>query len=390
MKAILKSTIPFMSTAVLGTAFFLQSCSSSSAESAGTAPPPPELPVIALNAETVTTYSEYNASVTGKRDIEIRPKVDGYLEEIFIDEGAFAKKGQPLFRIDSRNYRTQLSTALAQLESAKAALENASIDVAKVAPLVQNNVVSEVKLRSAKAAYNVAKASVAQAQAQVQEARNNLNYTTITAPADGYIGSIPFKTGSLISSASVQPLTVLSETREVHAYFTMSEVDFIDFKSQATGANWSEKLKRLPEIELVLADNTIYPKKGRVELVEGQFGKTTGTINFRASFPNPEGLLRSGSTGKVRIPKLINNAILVPQEATFELQDKVFVYAVGDSSKVAGKALTITGTKGNFYLVSKGVSPGDKIVFSGIDRLTEGTVIKTKIIPASNPSPEIE
>lgn len=390
MKAILKSTIPFMSTAVLGTAFFLQSCSSSSAESAGTAPPPPELPVIALNAETVTTYSEYNASVTGKRDIEIRPKVDGYLEEIFIDEGAFAKKGQPLFRIDSRNYRTQLSTALAQLESAKAALENASIDVAKVAPLVQNNVVSEVKLRSAKAAYNVAKASVAQAQAQVQEARNNLNYTTITAPADGYIGSIPFKTGSLISSASVQPLTVLSETREVHAYFTMSEVDFIDFKSQATGANWSEKLKRLPEIELVLADNTIYPKKGRVELVEGQFGKTTGTINFRASFPNPEGLLRSGSTGKVRIPKLINNAILVPQEATFELQDKVFVYAVGDSSKVAGKALTITGRKGNFYLVSKGVSPGDKIVFSGIDRLTEGTVIKTKIIPASNPSPEIE
>ncbi|WP_256011907.1 efflux RND transporter periplasmic adaptor subunit [Desertivirga xinjiangensis] len=390
MKAIQKLTIPLVSAAALSAAFFLQSCSSSSAESAGAAPPPPELPVIALNAEPVTIFSEYNASVTGKRDIEIRPKVDGYLEEIFVDEGAFARKGQPLFRIDSRNYRTQLSTALAQLESAKAALENASIDVAKVAPLVQNNVVSEVKLRSAKAAYNVAKGSVAQAQAQVQEARNNLNYTTITAPADGYIGSIPFKTGSLISSASVQPLTVLSETREVHAHFTMSEVDFIDFKNQATGVTLAEKLKRLPEIELVLPDNTIYPTKGRVELVEGQFGKTTGTINFRASFPNPDGLLRSGSTGKIRIPKIINNAILVPQEATFELQDKVFVYAVGDSSKVAGKALTIMGTKGDFYLVSKGVSPGDKIVFSGIDRLTEGTVIKSKVIPASKLSAQIE
>jgi len=378
METIVKTKTLSTLILAIAIAIFLDSCSSSSAEGVAAAPPPPELPVLAVKSEAVTTYSEFNTAIQGKRDIEIRPQVDGYLEAIHVDEGAFVRKGQVLFKIDPRTYKAQLNTALAQLASAKAALESASINVSKLSPLVKNGVVSDVQLRSANAAYNMAKANVLQAQAQVQAAKVNLSYTTITAPAAGYIGSIPFKTGSLVSSAGPEALTILSETKEVHAYFTMSEVDFIEFGNGAAGGSFAEKIKSLPAIELVLPDETVYPLKGKVELVEGQFGKTTGTINFRASFPNPNGLLRSGSTGKVRIPKVQSNTILVPQEATYELQDKVFAYAVNDSSKVTGKPLTIAGTNGKFYLVSKGLTEGEKIVFSGIDRLQEGAVIKPK------------
>jgi membrane fusion protein (multidrug efflux system) len=384
MKAIIKSKRVLILLIALSTAMLYEACSSSSAESAGTAPPPPELPVISVSAQPVTVFAEFNASIQGSRDIEIRPKVDGYLEAIYVDEGAFVNKGQPLFRIDSRAYQTSLLTAQAQLASAKAALENASIDVAKLSPLVKNNVVSDVQLRSAQAVYNMAKANVKQAEAQVQAAKIDVGYTTIKAPANGYIGSIPFKTGSLVGLTNPQALTVLSETREIHAYFTMSEVDFINFKNQANGNSLKEKIKRMSEIELVLADNTVYPARGKVELVEGQFGKTTGTINFRATFPNKEGLLKSGNTGKVRIPTVIDNSILVPQEATFELQDKVFAYAIGDSNKVVGKPLTITGTSGKFYLVSKGLKEGEKIVFSGIDRLQDGAVINPRAVSADS------
>ncbi|WP_207421083.1 efflux RND transporter periplasmic adaptor subunit [Desertivirga brevis] len=380
MEALLKTRTLSTFIFTITTLILLDSCSSSSAEGVAAAPPPPELPVLAVKSKPVTTYSEFNSAIEGKRDIEIRPKVDGYLEAIHVDEGSFVKRGQVLFRIDPRQYNAQLNTALAQLASAKAALESASINVSKLSPLVKNGVVSDVQLRTANAAYNMAKANVLQAQAQVQAAKINLSYTTITAPAAGYIGSIPFKTGSLVTSAGPEALTVLSETKEVHAYFSMSEVDFIDFGKGLQGGSLAEKIKSLPQIELVLPDETIYPIKGRVELVEGQFGKTTGTINFRASFPNPEGLLRSGSTGKVRIPKVQANTILVPQEATFELQDKVFVYTVNDSSKVVGKPLSIAGSNGKFYLVSKGLAEGEKIVFSGIDRLQEGAVIKPKAV----------
>ncbi len=360
------------------------SCNSSSAGGNASAPPPPELPVISVSSRPVTTYDEFTATIQGSRDIEIRPQVDGYLEAIYVDEGALVKKGQPLFRIDARPYREQLNTANAILLSAKAALQNASINVSKLTPLVQNNVVSDVQLKSAKAAYDAAKANVAQAQSQVQTARINLGYTTITAPADGYIGMIPFKTGSLVGKSLPEELTVLSETRNMHAYFTMSEVDFIQFKEHFSGSTIQEKIKRMPEVELVLADNSVYPVKGKVELAEGQFGKTTGTISFRATFPNVSGLLRSGNTGKIKIPTLVNNSLLIPQEATFELQDKVFVYALADSNKVLGKPLTIEGTSGNFYLVSKGLKAGDKIVYQGIDRLRDGMVINPKSMSADS------
>ena len=350
-------------------------CKSSADNAGGFQMPPQELPVITVSSVPATTYQEFTASLQGKKDIEIRPQVDGYIDRIYVDEGARVRKGQPLFHVNDRPYREQLNNAKASLAAAKANLANAQINVSKLTPLVQNNVISDVQLKTAQAAYNAAQANVAQAEAVVQSAQISVGYALIKAPADGYIGKIPLKTGSLVGTTTAEPLTILSETKEVYAYFSLSENDFIQFKNQFTGNTIEEKIKQLPPVELVLADNSIYPEKGRVEIAEGQFDRTTGTINFRASFPNTQGVLRSGNTGKIRIAKSFANTIVIPQEATYELQDKVFVFAVGDSNKVASKPINIAGTSGNYYLLQGGISAGEKIVYTGLERLRDGAVI---------------
>ena len=337
--------------------------------------PPQELPVITVSSVPATTYQEYTASLQGRKDIEIRPQVDGYIDKIYVDEGARVRKGQSLFHINDRPYREQLNSARASLAAAKANLANAQINVSKLAPLVQNNVISDVQLKTAQAAYSAAEANVAQAEAVVQSAQINIGYTLVKAPSDGYIGKIPLKTGSLVGTTTAEPLTVLSETKEVHAYFSLSENDFMEFKNQYPGNTIEEKIKQMAPVELLLADNSVYSEKGKIELAEGQFDRTTGTINFRATFPNASGVLRSGNTGKIRIAKNLTNTVVIPQEATYELQDKVFVFAVGDSNKVISKPLTITATSGNYYLIQSGVSAGEKIVYTGLDRLRDGAVI---------------
>jgi RND family efflux transporter, MFP subunit len=335
------------------------------------------LPVLTLHPQTATTYDEYPASVEGSKDIEIRPQVDGQLEHIYVDEGAYVQQGQPLFRINARVYTEQLNNAKATLAAAEANLTNARIDVGKLTPLVKNQVLSDVQLNAALAAERAAEANVLQAKALVESAQINLGYTVISAPVSGYIGRIPFKMGSLVGTTTPEPLTVLSEIRNVFAYFSLSENDFIGFKNRVAGTTIADKISQLPPVELVLSDGSTYAQKGKVELVSGQFDDRTGTITFRAVFPNEEGLLRSGNTGKIRIPNVSPSVILIPQEATFELQDKVFVFALADSNRVESRPIPIAGRSGTHYLVESGVKPGDRIVYAGLDRLQEGT----RIIP---------
>ncbi|HEX2532545.1 MAG TPA: efflux RND transporter periplasmic adaptor subunit [Chitinophagaceae bacterium] len=361
---------------LLLTAYALSACSSSSAESGETAALAPALPVLTLTQTPATVYQEYSASLEGTKDIEIRPQVEGTLEQIYVDEGAPVRRGQVLFRVNDRPYREQLNQARAALAAARAQLVTAQINVSKIAPLVQNNVVSDIQLKSAQAAQQAAVASVAQAQAAVRSAEINLGYTTIKAPADGYIGRIPYRTGSLVGLGTPEPLTLLSEIRTVYAYFSLSENDFMRFKEQYPGATIEAKVKAMPPVELLLPDGSLFPQKGKVEVVSGQFDGATGSITFRAAFPNTGGGLRSGNTGKVRLPLQLPAALAVPQEATYELQDKVFVFKVADSNKVVSTPLTVAGRSGNYYLVQKGVQSGDRIVFSGLDRLREGTVIQ--------------
>jgi membrane fusion protein (multidrug efflux system) len=237
-----------------------------------------------------------------------------------------------------------------------------------------------VQLKSAEAAYNAAAAQVAQARAMVGQASINLGYTLIKAPADGYIGRIPLKTGSLVGLSTPEPLTVLSELANVYAYFSLSEKEFLQFKQQYEGSTIEEKISHLQAVDLVLPDGTAYAKKGKVELVTGQFNSTTGSISFRASFPNSEGQLRSGNTGRVRLPLALPSSIIIPQEATYEMQDKVFVFVVGDSNKVASHPIQPAGRSGNYYFVKEGLKPGSSIVYSGLDRLRDGAVIQPKKI----------
>ncbi len=344
--------------------------------------PPPSLPVITATAVPATTYQDFTASVQGKRDVEIRPQVDGYLTSIEVDEGAYVHKGQTLFIIDRRPFEEQLNNAKASLAAAQASLENAQINVDKFKPLVENHVVSDVQLKSAQATYNSAKAAVDQARAAVESARINFNYTTIPAPSDGYVGIIPYKTGSLVTKAMAGALTIVSETRDMRVYFSMSEPEFLQFKQKYAGNTIADKVKQMPPVQLVLADNSIYHQTGKVELVEGQFDRTVGAIKFRASFPNVEGTLRSGNTGKVRIPTLFKSILVIPQDATFELQGKVFVYTVADSNKIVIKPLNISGGTTNYYFVLDGVKQGDKIVlYSMSTTLTGGLRDGMVIVP---------
>ncbi|QEH41801.1 efflux RND transporter periplasmic adaptor subunit [Chitinophaga sp. XS-30] len=358
---------------ILALAVFLYSCSSPQAG----APPqgPPQLPVMAVVSAPATTYLEFPASLEGKVNVDVRPQVSGYLEKIFVDEGAYVKAGQPLFKIDPKVYAEQLNGASSNQLAAQANVEKAQVEVDRLSPLVASNVVSDVQLKTAKANLEVAKAALAQARAAVGSARINVGYTLVTAPVSGYIGRIPYKVGALVSNIDAQPLTVLSDVHEMYAYFSMSETDFITFKNNFPGKTLEEKLKNTPPVELILADNSTFAQKGKIGMIEGQFDKTTGAITFRATFPNAGGVLRTGNTGRVRFAQEVPDAITIPQGATFEIQDKVLVYTVADSNKVASRPISIAGKTANLYFVSGGLKAGERIVLSGTANLMDGAVI---------------
>lgn len=361
-------------TFLILSAIFFISCADKNA-----APPPsaaPQLPVLSITKEDVTTESEYPASIQGAVDVEIRPQVSGNLERVLVDEGAYVTKGQTLFKINERPFREQLNNALANLHAAEAASINAQLEVDKLKPLVQNKVVSDYQLKTAKASQKIAAANIEQAKAMVESARINLGYTTVKAPVSGYIGRLPKKQGSLVSATDIEPLTTLSDVHEVFVYFSLSETDFIKFKSQYAGNTIGDKIKNLPPVTLILADNNPFSKSGKIDMVDGQFDKTTGAITLRATFPNANGTLRSGNTGKIRLGINHEAVILVPQSATVEMQDKVFVFTVNKENKVSKMPITIVGKSETNYLISDGIKYGDQIVLSGIDKLQEGQVIQ--------------
>ncbi|MEO6869672.1 MAG: efflux RND transporter periplasmic adaptor subunit, partial [Ginsengibacter sp.] len=302
--------------------FYLTACTGKASDMQ-TSSPPQSLPVVKVDTGSVTTWEEYPATVQGTVNVEIRPQVSGYLEKIFVQDGASVSKGQPLFRINSQEYSQFSSSAAATIQSAKAAVEKAQVEVDRLQPLVDNKVIADVQLKSAKASLHQQQAAYAQAVSGKGSADITLGYTLITAPVSGYIGHINFKQGSLVGKGEADPLTVISSINNVHAYFSMSEADFYTFFANIDGKNAEEKIQNIPPVDLALADNSIYKNSGKVELVEGQFDRNSGSISFRAVFPNNEKLLRSGITGKIRIPFYQQNKLVVPEQATYELQDKI-------------------------------------------------------------------
>ncbi|WP_316747460.1 efflux RND transporter periplasmic adaptor subunit [Pedobacter gandavensis] len=344
---------------------------------AGAAPQVKEYKVLELQPRSATLNTDYPASIQGQQNIEIRPRVDGYVEKIFVDEGAVVRKGQPLFKINAPQFEQEVRTATASIKAAEADVSAANMAVNKVKPLVEKDIVSKFELESAQYTYQAKLAALAQAKAALSNARTNLGYTTVTSPVDGVVGAIPFRLGSLVSGNNAEPLTTVSSTGNVYAYFAFNEKLLLHFFKDGSGMTLAQRLAKLPEVSLILSDGTLYDHKGRIQTITGQINTTTGSANVRASFPNPKGMIRSGSSATVRIPDPIKDALLVPQSATFELQDKRFAVVVDKDGKTKSTAIKVMkNTAGTYFVVEEGLKAGDKIVLEGVATLKDDTQIK--------------
>ena len=363
---------------ILAASIIIASCGNKNDKSAqaGGAPQVKEYKTLTLELKSATLNTDFPASIQGQQNIEIRPRVEGYIDKIFVDEGAVVKAGQPLFKISAPEYEQQVRTAAASIKSAQADLSSAKLAVNKVRPLVEKGIISKYDLESAQYTYVSALATLAQANAALVNAKVNLGYTTVTSPVNGVVGSIPFRLGSLVSSNTTEPLTTVASIGNVYAYFALNEKMLLTFTENA-GTSLSQAIKKIPAVSLLLADGSTYGEKGYVETVNGLINTETGSVNIRARFPNPKGIIRSGSSATVRIPKEVKDVILIPQSATFELQDKMFAVTVGKDGKTKNVNITkLENSAGNYYVVTEGLKAGDQIVLEGVASLKDGSEIK--------------
>jgi len=386
----MKQLIPYAFVVLL---LLLASCNSK--KKPGKDMKPKDYPVLTLQPRPAITYNDFPATVQGQQVIEIRPKVDGYVQAIYVNEGASVTKGQLLFKISNPQYEQDVITAKAAIKSAVADVSAAKMDVEKVRPLVEKDIVSKYELESAQYTLQSKEAALAQAQATLANAETNVGYTILKSPADGVIGLIPYKIGALVSSTTTDPLTTLSNTGNVFAYFSLNEKQLLSFSNHVPGNTLEEKLNHLPEVSLLLADGTAYAAKGKLETASGLIATETGTASFKAIFPNPAGILRSGASAIVRIPRNNDTALLVPQSASYELQDKHFVYRLTPDNLVFSTAVQSTPTAdGQYLIIQGGLKKNDRVVLNGFN-IKDSTVIiprpvNTDSLFNANPSPQIQ
>lgn len=327
-----------------------------------------------------TLSSSYSATIRGRQDIEIYPQVSGTLTKVCVTEGQKVRSGQPLFIIDQVPYQAALQTAVANVEAAKATLATAQLTYESKLELFNANVVSSFDLSTAKNSMLAAEAQLAQAKAQEVSARNNLSYTVVKSPSDGVVGMLPYRMGALVSANIPQPMTTVSDNSDMYIYFSMTENQLLGMIRQYGSKD--EALKQMPEIGLLLSDKSDYAQKGRIETVSGVIDRSTGTVSLRAVFPNREGLLHSGGTGNVVIPTQRTGALVIPQTATFEIQDKRFVYKVVDGKAQSAPVQVTPVNGGQEFIIDEGLAPGEVIVCEGVGLLREGTPIQPKTAPA--------
>lgn len=364
------------------TLVIFQSCSSQASSGDLKANKLLSLPVYQIDTGTAITVKDYLGTIEGKVNVEIRPQVEGVLENIYIDEGQYVEEGQKLFKVNELPYREALKNAVAEARVERAKEKNARLEVESLKPLIENDVISDVQYSTAQSNYEVASASVAKAATAVATAKIELDFTTIKAPSSGYIGRIPKRIGNLISKSDSQPLTILSDTKEVYVYFSMSESDFLYFtknskRRDSTGLASGQSI--IPYVSLILADGTEYGEKGIVDAVDGQVNSTTGSISLRATFPNPNDILRHGNTGTLKMEERQPGVLMIPKLAISELQDKSFVYIVDEQNRVKMQDVELAGISGDNYIVKKGLKPSDRVILAGIDQLEEGQTIQPRL-----------
>ena len=361
-------------------------------------------PVVTVESKNVTGYKTFPASIQGILNNDVRAKIQGYITQVLVDEGQYVTKGQPLFRLET-NILTQSANAAkagvgaaqsnvaasdANVKAAQAAVSAAQVEVNKLKPLVEKNIISNVQLQTAQAnlaraqaqvsqaiaAKQQASAGVSQAQANFQGVQANIDYSVIRSPISGVVGKLPLKVGSLVGPSDPNPLTTISDTKSVYAYFSMNEKEYFDFLQDSKGATMPEKIRNLPMVELELANGSLYPEKGKIEAITGQINPETGTIEFRVGFPNAEKLLSNGNSGNIRFPQYYDNVLVIPESATYEQQGIVYAFKV-EKDTARNTIIQVKTRVNNLAIVTSGLKKGEKIVASG----TGGIKDKTAIIP---------
>lgn len=357
----------FYSIIALSVFLVIVSCGNSEQKQTVTEAPPAPFPVTKIQNKTVTGYTEYPVTIEGVVNSDVRAKTSGYVEKVYVDEGQKVSKGQVLFKLETQSLSQDAGAA-------KALVNVAQVEVNKLIPLVEKNIISAVQLETAKA-------NLEQAKANYSGVTANIGYATIKSPIDGYVGSINFREGALISPSDVTPLTTVSEIDQVYAFFSFNEAQYIDHLQRSEGKTKAERIKNSPDLSLVLANGKLYSEKGRIQTSTGQINQSTGTIKIRAAFDNPNEILTNGNSGKIRFPIEYKNAIVVPQSATFEQQGDIMLFKLGEDNKVETSIVKVKGTVDNLYVIESGINSNDKIIVSGIGKLRNGMAISPQETP---------
>ena len=358
---------------------FVMSCSKKEGKDVKKDLPPQPYNYIAAKVGPAENASQYPARLEGVENVEIRPKIDGFIDKLYVDEGQMVNRGQALFISRNPQYEQMVRVAQANVKNAQAAVETARMQITKTKPLVDKKIISAYELQSAELNLQAAQANLAQQRAQLTNAQVNQGYTTITSPVSGVVGRLPFKVGSYVSSATQEPLTTVSNISKIYAYFSINEKEQLEFFKTSVGATIQEKIKNSPMLNLILSDGSKYNEKGRIESISGMVDPTTGSFSMRATFPNPNGLLRSGYSATVQMPNHLENVVIIPQKATYELQGKKFVYVIGEGNKVKSQEIkTVDLPGGQTYAVISGLNNGDKIVVEGVGLLKDDAEVVPK------------
>ena len=340
--------------------------------------------VVKLVATSIEVAQSYVADVQAVQFVEVKPKVEGFVEDVLVDEGEHVKKGQVLFKLSSAELYEEVKEAQANYKQVQAELKMAEVEADRVKRLVEKDIISPIRLEQALAEADVARLRVQQAKSRLLRAETNYSYTTITSPFEGYVDRIPFKVGSLVTPSSL--LTSLTDVSEMFAYFKINEKEYLEYKrTQLSGVEQPE----YNNLELILSDQTTYPYKGTVETVEGDFERGTGSIAFRARFANPDRLLRHGVSGKIRMLTEMEDVILVPQRSTFEIQDFTYVYTVDEEGKVSVRSFEPLSRHGAYY-VTKDLPDNTLIVYEGVQQVSDGMVITPEIVDAETVRKQLE
>ncbi len=358
--------------AICATGFILFSCGNSQSGKMGD----DEFAVATVNETSSNQTISYPATIKGTQDIEVRPQVSGFIVKLYVDEGATVRKGQPLFLIDPTQYKAAVDQADAAVKTAESSLRTMELTEKNKHMLFEKQIISSFEYETAVNNLLSARAALAQAKASLVSAKQNLDFCTVKSPSDGVIGTFPYRIGALVSASIAEPLTTVSEIKDLYVYFSMTEKELLNLTR--AGGTLKEQMEKMPAVKLQLADGSMYEFEGKIDAVSGVIDQSTGSVSMRAIFPNTKNVLRSGGMANVIFPYTIQNAILVPQNATVEIQDKKFVYVLQPDSTVKYTEIQISNLNdGKNFIVTDGLKANEKIVIEGVQQLSDGR----KIVP---------